>query len=184
MTTVSDDTLLQRARQGDQRAFAALVERYEAQVRGIVYGMLGNDSDADDVAQEVFIRFFRSLGNFRGQAQLGTYLGRIAINTALTAAETRKKRRWLPWEQVQQKEGWDPADANSDPARGELRDSLRKALAQLSADYRSVVVLRLVEGFSVAETAAMLDLPQGTVASRLARAQQQLRTLLADVRPT
>jgi RNA polymerase sigma-70 factor (ECF subfamily) len=184
LTTVSDDTLLQRARQGDQRAFAALVERYETTVRGIIHGMLGGDNEADDIAQEVFIRFYRSLDQFRGQSQLGTYLGRIAINTALTALEKRKKRRWLAWDQWAGTSKWEQADHHADPGRGELRDSLNKALARLSPDHRAVVVLRLVEGFSVAETAAMLQLPPGTVASRLARAQQQLRTLLTDVRTT
>jgi RNA polymerase sigma factor (sigma-70 family) len=84
-----DDILLQKARTGDEQAFGRLVGRYEATVRGIVRGVLGTDDGADDVAQEVFVKFYRSLDNFKGDAKLSTYLGRIAINTALTAVAKR-----------------------------------------------------------------------------------------------
>lgn len=183
MTSSSDDTLLQAARQGDQRAFEALVQRYEAQVRGIVGGMVGPNAEVDDIAQEVFIRFYRALGNFEGESQLGTYLGRIAINTTLTALEKQKRNRWLPWPAADASAYQDRADNSQDPERGDLRDSLRQALSQLSSEYRAVVVLRLVEGFSVRETADMLGIPIGTVASRLARAQRQLQQWLAPLLP-
>lgn len=178
----NEKVLLQRARTGDQQAFGSLVHRYEAQVRGIIRGMVGNSGELDDIVQEVFVRFYRSLDRFRGDAQLSTYLGRIAINASLTAIEKRKKRRWLPWQTEDGSSAeWDRADDHADPRRSDLRDLLQQALAQLSKEYRSVVVLRLVEGYSVVETADMLNIPQGTVASRLARAQKQLRKLIGPV---
>lgn len=174
--------MLQRARSGDQQAFGNLVHRYEAQIRGIVRGMIGNSSEVDDIVQEVFVRFYRSLDRFREEAQLSTYLGRIAINASLTAIDKRKKRRWRPWQTDEGNQPqWDRADSHADPSRSDLRDVLRQALAQLSEEYRMVVVLRLVEGYSVMETADMLGIPQGTVASRLARAQKQLRKLIGPV---
>ncbi len=144
-------------------------------------GMLGTTDEVDDVAQEVFVRFYKALGNFRSESSLGTYLGRIAINTTLNAIDKRKKRRWLSWGQEDKLATWEPVDRHTNPDRAELQDLLRQALAKLSPDYRAVVVLRLIEGYSVAETAQVLDIPQGTVASRLARAQQQLQQWLKPV---
>jgi RNA polymerase sigma-70 factor, ECF subfamily len=176
-----DDILLQKARTGDEQAFGRLVGRYEATVRGIVRGVLGTDDGADDVAQEVFVKFYRSLDNFKGDAKLSTYLGRIAINTALTAVAKRKRRRWLAGGDADTEVNRTQADHSQAPERADLRDALQKALSRLSEDYRTVVVLRLVEGYSVAETASILDLPLGTVASRLSRAQQELKNYLQPI---
>lgn len=182
MESTSDEHLVQLARQGDERAFGRLVQRHERQVRGIVQNMLGDTDEAKDAAQEVFLRFYRALDNFRGDANLSTYLGRIAINVALTHSERRKRRRWLSWGAAEANALIpETADQSHDPARAELRDALRHALGRLEPDFRAVVVLRLVEGYSVKETADMLKLPTGTVASRLSRAQRQLRETLKGV---
>lgn len=178
--TLHDDVLLQQARKGDQQAFARLVERHEAGVRGIIGGMLGPE-ETDDIAQEVFLKFYRALDNFQGSSSLGTYLGRIAINTALSAIAKRKKRRWLPWSKVEEYNAAEQIDLSQSPERAELRDSLQLALQQLPEDQRAVVVLRLVEGYSVAETGKMLQLPMGTVASRLSRAQKVLQEFLKPI---
>ncbi|MBK7871041.1 MAG: sigma-70 family RNA polymerase sigma factor [Saprospiraceae bacterium] len=91
-STPSDIELVKRAKQGDNAAFRMLVHRHEHQVRSIVIGMLGNTAESDDVAQEVFIRFYRSLGDFRGEAALSTYLSRIAINLSLNEIKRRDTR--------------------------------------------------------------------------------------------
>ncbi|WP_367391950.1 RNA polymerase sigma factor [Lewinella sp. LCG006] len=178
--TFYDDVLLAKARKGDTRAFGLLVERHEATVRGIIGGMLGTE-EVDDVAQEVFMKFYRALENFQGDAALGTYLGRIAINTSLTAIAKRKKRRWLPWSKLEEYNAAEQADSSQSPDRADLRDTLQAALRQLHEDQRAVVVLRLVEGYSVSETAKMLDVPMGTVASRLSRAQKELQQILKPI---
>ncbi|MGH1436769.1 MAG: RNA polymerase sigma factor [Lewinella sp.] len=178
--TLHDDLLLAKARKGDTRAFGLLVERHEATVRGIIGGMLGPE-EVDDIAQEVFLKFFRALNNFQGDSQLGTYLGRIAINTSLTAIAKRKKRRWLPWSKLEEYNAAEQADNAQSPERADLRDTLQMAIKKLPKDQRAVVVLRLVEGYSVSETAKMLDLPMGTVASRLSRAQQALQQILKPI---
>ncbi|RMF30354.1 MAG: RNA polymerase sigma factor [Bacteroidetes bacterium] len=173
----SEAALIEQCRRGEEQAFRRLVEIHKERVWRTVAGMLGEDG-AEDVAQEVFIRCFRKLDQFKGESSFGTYLTRIAINLSLNELKRRKRRqeRFLALDgmshppQVQ-----DPAD----PAqRWEQRQWIGQALQQLPPEQRAVVVLRLVEGHSVAETAELLQLPPGTVASRLARAQLKLRELL------
>ena len=141
--------------------------------------MLGPVAEADDVAQEVFIRFFRALGKFRGDAQLSTYLGRIAINLSLNELKRRQRlqKRFLFW----QRSGSgmpDPADEHADPSRTDDQQMVRQALQHIDTDYRSVIVLRLLDGYSVKETAEILDIPMGTVASRLARGLDKLKEVI------
>jgi RNA polymerase sigma-70 factor (ECF subfamily) len=175
----SDDALLDRARDGDERAFAAIVERYESRVAATVIGMLGRGDEADEVGQEVFVRLFRSLHRYRGEAALGTYLTRIAINLSLTALKQRK--RWFSrFAQLS------PDQTSSDSGENALEilsrrqkiDRVHRALATLPVDQRSVVVLRWLDDLSTKETAEMLGIPEGTVMSRLSRAMDRLRAEL------
>ena len=89
-----DTALIDRARAGDEAAFRGLVERYESQVAATVVGMLGPGDEADDVGQETFVRFYQALSKFRGEAALGTYLTRIAMNLSLNAIKRRQRQRW------------------------------------------------------------------------------------------
>ena len=175
--TLSDMDLLSQSRRGNKRAFGELVNRYQARVASTVIGMLGQGPEADDVGQETFIRFYRALDSFRGDAQIATYLHRIAINLSLNALKKRKRQqnRFSRPE----KELLESMPERSAPVT-QFDDAavVEKALNQLKPDFRSVVVLRLVEGYSTSETATLLNLPQGTVLSRLARAQRKLRTIL------
>ncbi len=175
----SDLELLAQIKEGKQIAFSALVSRYEQVVRGTVIGMLGHTTEADDVAQEVFIRFYKSLDKFRGDSALGTYLTRIAINLSLNELKRRQRQhqRLVPM-QKEQKQVIQIADKAADPSRNDNKQLIEKALQLISEDFRAVVVLRLIDGYSVKETAAILQLPQGTVASRLARAQLKLREVI------
>ncbi len=170
--------LVARVRAGDEKAFQVLVQRHEQQVRATVYGMLGQAEGVDDLAQEVFIRLYQKIHELRGEAKLGTYLVRIAINLSLNELKRRqRKNRWIV--------GWDTDNAKSalpdlgaHPEKFETRELVQRGLQQLEPDFRSVIVLRLLDGFSVRETAEILGLPQGTVASRLARGQEKLREIL------
>lgn len=167
-----------RAKAGDQSAFRQIVEQHQQQVRSTVHGMLGDTPEAEDVAQETFIRLYRSLSGFREEAKLSTYLSRIAINLSLNELKRRKRKgRWLTFTRQDGPEAG-VSDQSVDPERQEMRDTLHKALQTIEPEFRSVVVLRLVEGYSVKETAEILQIPPGTVASRLARAQQKLQTIL------
>lgn len=172
--TASDDELLARAREGDQRAFQEIVERYEDLVAATVIGMMGPGSEADDVGQETFIRFYGSLDRFRGESALGTYLTRIAINQSLKAL---KKRRSLKERFLQHEDD----DAYFEEPAADMRERaelVQEAVLHLKPDLRAVVVLRMFQGYSTRETAEQLGLPEGTVMSRLSRALERLERRL------
>jgi RNA polymerase sigma-70 factor, ECF subfamily len=178
---LDDLELVERSRGGDDHAFAGLVKRYEQVVAKTVVGMLGNGADADDVGQQVFIRFYRALSDFRGEASLATYLTRIAINLSLN--ELKKRKRFslfltrsteaMPESQLMQS---DDSESTED-----VKEAVNKALQCLEPKFRSVVVLRMIQGYSTKETAKMLDMPMGTVLSRLSRAQEKLKELLKHI---
>ena len=175
-----DEELVARAREGDRRAFRLLVERYEDDVAATVVAMLGPTAEVDDVAQEVFIRFYQSLDRFRGEAAVSTYLKRIAINRSLDALRRRKRllSRFLSRD--------DETLHVTEPAleeEGSFEDRERarfvhEAIETLPPKHRAVVVLRLIEGYSTEETAEILEIPYGTVLSRLSRAHTKLKWLL------
>lgn len=175
--TPSDDELIARAREGDHQAFRSLVERYEGKVAATVIGMMGRGAEADDVGQETFIRFYRSLDRFRGDAGLGTYLTRIAINESLKALKKRQRwtQRFFSRDDDRLVLPDPPADDESPLEEAERQRLLRQALDQLTPDHRAVVVLRMIEGHSTRETAAMLGIPEGTAMSRLKRAMSALQ---------
>jgi RNA polymerase sigma-70 factor, ECF subfamily len=175
LPSLSDETLVERAGAGDQAAFRVLVERYEARVLATVTGMLGSCAEVDDVAQDTFIRFYKALRHFRGESAVATYLTRIAINQSLNALK-RRKRWYQVFRSTEQLEGAE-IDGMADYSHEAAEEValVNKALQRLSSEHRAVVVLRLIDGYSTAETAEMLDVPQGTVLSRLSRAQRKLR---------
>jgi RNA polymerase sigma-70 factor, ECF subfamily len=176
----TDDVLLARARLGDAAAFRALVERYQSTVASVVIGMLGRGADADDVGQETFIRFHAALGDFRGDASLGSYLCRIAMNLSLNALKQRKRfaLRFISRDASSTPLA-EPEVAAHDLEIDERRDLVHRAVAQLGEKQRPVVILRMLHEFSTNETARMLHLPPGTVMSRLARGLAELERLLA-----
>ena len=176
MSIPSDAYLVARARDGDHAAFQRLVERYADRVAGVVVGMLGSGPEADDVGQKTFIRFYEALDQFRGEASVGTYLTRIAINQALKASRHRTTwyRRFLPIAEAPEP----VSDGRGDYEAQERSELVRHVLQQIDKKHRAVVVLRILEGYSTRETAALLDIPEGTVMSRLSRALDKLEPLL------
>jgi RNA polymerase sigma-70 factor (ECF subfamily) len=181
--TSTDEELLMAARSGDQGAFAQLVKRHADSVATTAKGMLGDTPEAEDVGQETFVRLFHSLKTFRGESKLGTYLTRIAINLSINELRRRKRHDIL-----YAPTGGRPYDARHvvpDPVSEfeydamESRDAVRTAIASLKPRLRAVIVLRLIDGYSTKETAAMLKIPMGTVLSRLSRAQLKLKEILA-----
>ena len=184
-TASSDLALIARARVGDARAFRVLVERYEPVVASVVIGMMGSGDDADDVGQETFIRFHAALSQFRGDSTVSTYLRKIAMNLSLNALKRRTRdqsrlvRRDLAITPLHEL-----SVAAIDMEQQERRDAVRRAVAQLGEKQRSVVVLRLLEGLSTNETADALQLPPGTVMSRLSRGMRELAQRLAPFATT
>ena len=181
---LTDEALVDAARNGSEAAFRELVERYEDRVASVVIRMLGDTAEAEDAGQETFIRFYRSLHGFRGQASVGTYMTRIAINLSLTELKKRRRRSifvpFTPPGTEHDAPEMDYADPAASAEYDDTGDRVQKALNQLKPEFRSVIVLRLMEGYSTKETAEILGLPIGTVLSRLRRAQEKLKRMLVS----
>ncbi len=142
--------------------------------------MLGPTGEVDDVAQEVFIRFYQSLERFRGEAAVSTYLKRIAINRSLDALRRRKR---LTTRLLSRDDETRPVTEPAFEDEGRLEDQERnrlvhEAIQALPPKHRAVVILRMIEGYSTEETAEILEIPYGTVLSRLSRAHTKLKELL------
>ena len=173
----SDEELVEAARKGNQAAFKDLVERYEGRVATTVTAMLGKNAEAEDVGQETFIRFYKALDSFRGDSSVSTYLNRIAINLSLNALK-RRKRFFARFQQTDEERLADRYTTQPTYDNTEKAHFIQQAILQLKPAFRAVIVLRLVEGYSTKETADLLNLPIGTVLSRLSRAQLKMRDLL------
>lgn len=177
----AEQQLVARAREGDRAAFREIVERYERLVAATVIGMLGPGPEADDVGQKTFIRFYEALDQYRGEGGVAPYLTRIAVNLSLNEIDRRKRRRRrFTSRDAEDFPAVEPAvDGTRELERFDELERVRRAIQQLDPIHRSVVVLRLMNGYSTKETAQLLDVPVGTVLSRLYRAQKNLRGLLA-----
>jgi RNA polymerase sigma-70 factor (ECF subfamily) len=171
-----DRRLALAARSGDEVAFARLVERYAARVYAVVAGHVGR-AEAEDAAQEVFVRAHRGLAGFAGEAKLSTWIFRIATNVGLSRAGARRGPGPLP-------KGTDLDVPASGPApdeaaaREERRAAVRRAVAELPERERAVAVLRAFEGLAFDEIARVLGIPRATAESRMARARERLRERL------
>ena len=183
--------LLARARTGDSSAFDALVRRYQRRVYAAALHLTGNHADADDVAQEAFVRAFRGLGSFDGRADFFTWLYRITVNTALNRLRSTRRR-----EALQDAGTVEAAQVGGRPeglgaprllpdeqaALGrEVREVL-SALATLSPTLRVTHVMATIEAMSHKQIAAVLGIPEGTVAWRVNEARRLLRARLAAAR--
>jgi RNA polymerase sigma-70 factor (ECF subfamily) len=175
----SDESeLIKAALHGDKNAFGEIVKRYRKMVARTVKGMLGDSVFAEDIGQEVFIKLYYSLPEFRGEAKLSTYIQKIAVN--LTLNEIKRRNRFFSmFSQKGNNEMYEVEIAESDvEERRDASELVNKALALMDPKFRIVLALRMLQGYSTKETSEILDLPQGTVLSRLSRGQEQLRDIL------
>jgi RNA polymerase sigma-70 factor (ECF subfamily) len=184
---VSDELrLVQAAKKGDIGAFGELVKRYDRNVFRIALHITQNREDAEDVVQDAFLKAYENLEQFQGQSKFYTWLVRIAVNEALMKLRRRRPERMVSLDQeVQTEEDSMPrevADWSPNPEQlynqAELRDILGKTIQGLPPSFRTVFVLRDVEGLSTEETAQALELSVPAVKSRLLRARLQLRERL------
>jgi RNA polymerase sigma-70 factor, ECF subfamily len=181
---VSDDAqLIAETLKGQTEAFGKLVEKYQDRLFNTVVHLTGNVEDARDIVQETFVQAFIKLDSFRGSSALYTWIYRIAFNIA--AGWRRKRRPIGSIENNRERFGLDPMDNNIGPVEQLEQDErcrqVRQALAQLSEEHRIVLVLREIDGHDYETIAEMLDLPIGTVRSRLHRARMELREELREV---
>jgi len=183
LKNLSDEVILDLIKKNDQNAFRLLIERYEKNVAATVINMLGYSDEADDVGQEVFIRFYQNINQYKGNSSLKTYLTRIAINLSLNELKRRKLRnlRYIFWNNNQDEEdqkAMQIADPNDSESKRDAVNLVQKALQKVEIKIRSVIILRLIEGYDTRETAEILEIPQGTVLSRLSRGQEKLKEAL------
>ncbi len=157
--------------------FSEIIVRYQHIVAATVCGLLGDCQEAEDIGQEVFVRFYKSISNFRGEAKLSTYLTRIAINLSLNEIKRRNRREMFSIDYWIDKNKLETDDAGI-LSTYEKREYVQYAINKLEPKFRSVLVLRIINGYNTNETAEILSLPKGTVLSRLARAQKKMKTIL------
>ncbi len=180
----SDEELVSRASKGDTGAYALLVDRHGARVVKTLYYRVGDRDEAEDLAQEVFVRAFRGIGGFKGEASFGTWIYRIVHNVAASyfVARAAKKRAGVRVPLDACEELQTPPAREADPPTAlmsrELRDAIERSIGQLAPDAREYVILRDIEGKSYEEIAAIVDMPLGTVKSRIHRARLQIRRSL------
>lgn len=173
-----ESELLKEALNGNRQAFGEIVNRYRKMVARTVKGMLGDSVFAEDIGQEVFIKLYNSLSEFRGEAKLSTYIQRIAVNLTLNEIK-RRKRFFSMFSQKGNNEMYEFEVADQDThEKSEATELVNKALLAIDPKFRVIVTMRLLQGYSTKETAEILDLPLGTVLSRLSRAQEQLKDIL------
>lgn len=176
---VTDDIeLVKAALDGNKNAFGEIVERYRRMVARTIKGMLGDSVYAEDIGQEVFIKLYHSLSEFRGDSKLSTYIQRIAVNLTLNEIK-RRKRFFTMFSQKGNNEMYEFEVPDHDTQdRRDAREIVDKALNSLDPKFRVIVTMRMLQGYSTKETAEVLNLPLGTVLSRLSRAQEQLKDIL------
>jgi len=186
--TDNERLLLKRAKKGDVDAFEQLIEKYQKKVYNIALKMLGNKEDAYDMSQEVFIRVYRSIDKFKEQASLSTWIYKITTNACLDEIRRRKNRFTVSIDddmelndsKVKRQIEYDGPSPEIIVEENELREIINKSIQQLPEQYRVVTILRDIQGFSYEEIANILDVPQGTVKSRINRARAMLRDILYE----
>jgi RNA polymerase sigma-70 factor, ECF subfamily len=184
-----EDQFIERLKRGDAAAFEKLVNERSGEIFGLLYRLTENGEEARDLTQETFLRAFQSIGHFRGEADLRTWIYRIAINQARNRFRWWRRRKRDATVSLDQKQGESGqsiigtlAEPSENPEQQTLAReremALRSALQRLGQAYRETVILRDIEGFTYEEIADTLEINVGTVKSRLARGRQELRKKL------
>jgi RNA polymerase sigma-70 factor (ECF subfamily) len=181
---VDDDfQLIERTLTGDRSAFSELVTKYQDRLYASMLGFTGSAEEAEDVVQDAFVRAFVKLESFQQSSQFFTWLYRIAFNTALSRHRRRRSR--ISLDHVRETTGMEPEDRVEAPDESMLRDErvamVRQAMAQLTDEHRTILVLREMDDNSYETIAEILEISIGTVRSRLSRARFQLKLTLESM---
>lgn len=185
---MTDELLVQRAQGGDHASLCELIARYERRTYNLAYRLMGNHADASDAAQEALVRICVRLDNFRGDSAFSTWLFRVVTNTCLDELRRRGRLRHASLDEaLPLEEGTVPrqaTDSSEGPVeyaeRLEVQAAVQRAINRLPDEYRVVVILRDLQGLTYQEIAAALHTTLGTIKSRLHRARQALRVIIAD----
>lgn len=180
-----DTEIIERVLSGETEAFEQLVLEHQKNVYNLALRMVGNPDDAYDMSQEAFIKAFNSLKSFRGESKFSVWLYRLTSNVCIDFLRKRKRRSELSLTEDDEEGGQiELADSRFTPEseveKNELREAVKSGIESLPEDYRSVIVLREINGLSYEEIAEVTGLEAGTVKSRLFRARKRLCSLLVD----
>ena len=185
--TRNENSLIDAASKGDLKAFETLIRAYEQKIYNICLRLLKEPDEAYDATQEVCIKIWKNLKDFKGDAKLGTWIYRIATNTCLDLLRQHKKRQeevsFISEYEEQGERGhicWE--DLSHHITEKEKVQILWHAIEELSVEYRSIIVLRDIEGYAYEEIAKQLNISMGTVKSRLSRARMKLKQILEQNR--
>ena len=181
-----ENVLIEKSKKGDIVAFEKLIETYQTKVFNIAYNMLNNYDDANDVAQEVFIRVYKSIKNFKGESSFSTWLYRITTNVCLDEIRKRKNRNVvsidedIPFDdgEVTRQIVDDSPTPDIIAEKKELREIVNDAIDKLSEEHKTVIVLRELQGLSYEEISNIINCPERTVKSRINRARGALKNIL------
>ena len=181
-----ESSIIDRFKRGEKGVFEELVLKYQDRIYNLCRHMLGNSHDAEDAAQDAFMKAYQNLNNFRPEASVYTWLYRIAVNTCLDY----KKRPFFKslFMKPNEDEEYIPEPVSDEPSPEKLYELkqlglvLRKSLGKLSLKLRTVIILKEIEGLSYEEIAEVLDVSVGTVKSRISRAREELKVLMKKFR--
>lgn len=188
MTELTEKALIEKCKKNDRNAFNTLVQTYQSKIINLAYGMLSNQEDACDAAQEVFIRVYRGIQSFEQKASFSTWIYRITVNVCNDML--RKRTRTAPTVSIYQDSDEEhiinlPDSSPTPSERIEITETqllVKNALNELSDEYRTVITLYDLEGLSYDEISSVLQCPIGTIKSRLNRARKMLKKKLSENR--
>ncbi|HID95834.1 MAG TPA: RNA polymerase sigma factor [Candidatus Latescibacteria bacterium] len=182
---ISDEGLVERVKRGDARAFEILIDRHKRMVFNVAYRILGNRDDAEDAAQESFVRCYKSISSFRGGSKFTTWLYSIVSNVCLSeVGKSRWRQEFVELNQQAEavfpelSEGTEPPEDIA--IREDFREKVRELVRSLPPQYRAVITLYHFKGFTYKELSEILDLPVGTIKTHLYRARELLRKAVLE----
>jgi RNA polymerase sigma-70 factor (ECF subfamily) len=175
---MEDNILIDKFLSGDQEGFEMLVKKYQNKVLNIVYSLIGAAHQAEDIAQEIFIKVYNQLHSFKREAEFSTWLYRVAVNT--TYNYIKKEKRYIPLENIKRAQALGK-NALENLESKERRQIVNKAIESLPFKFRTVLVLKEIEGLSYKDIAKTLGCRIGTVESRLFRARDMLKKVLFPI---
>ena len=185
-----DIALVHRAQKGDYRAFDLLILKYQARVITLANKFVNDKQIAEDIAQESFIKVYKSIGSFRGESAFFTWLYRVAVNTAKNYLSSKKRKKEMLVSDITDSDTTDPLSAltTESPedilAANNLREIIIKSFGDLPEEIRTALSLREFEGLSYQEIGKILDCPVGTVRSRIFRGREQIQEAIDHLLPS
>lgn len=183
---IDEKELIRQAKSGNLKAYEEIIGLYEKKVFSTIYYMVKNDNEVEDIAQEVFIKIYKNLGNFKEESSLYTWIYRITVNVCIDEFKKRKKVVYLD-EKIDTKDGEvelqlsDDSKSPTDIAEdNDLKDKLEKCIKKLPESQRMMIILRDIKGFTYMEIAEIMKMNLGTVKSKINRARASLKELLEE----